>query len=254
MIGLVVVAGHDGDRLGQRFEPGGELRRVVVPQVVLRLVAQGREGEFGIGAGDGLAETPAPLVRPDDAPCAVESEVAESLFDEIFGAHLPGEHVGARDVGDGAEAALEVLRHDDDAVFAEELDVVAVVELADDRVCLHLHGPFDDRLGARLVADGERQPDQAPSLPHLLSITRYADQQIAGVRLGEVRQKNHSCHVACSCCVKDRLFIGKSIVLLCRKSSFQGIFISDDDTLRDVRVDKRISHPSACGVNIVLSN
>lgn len=40
MVRLVVVAGHDGHRFGQRLQPCDELRRVVVPQVVLGAAAQ----------------------------------------------------------------------------------------------------------------------------------------------------------------------------------------------------------------------
>lgn len=39
MVRLVVVAGHDGHRFGQRLQPCDELRRVVVPQVVLGAAA-----------------------------------------------------------------------------------------------------------------------------------------------------------------------------------------------------------------------
>ena len=40
MVRLVVVTGHDSHRFGQRLQPCDELRRVVVPQVVLGAAAQ----------------------------------------------------------------------------------------------------------------------------------------------------------------------------------------------------------------------
>ena len=40
MVRLVVVAGHDVHRFGQRLQTCDELRRVVVPQVVLGAAAQ----------------------------------------------------------------------------------------------------------------------------------------------------------------------------------------------------------------------
>lgn len=40
MVRLVVVTGHDSHRFGQRLQPRDELRRVIVPQVVLGAAAQ----------------------------------------------------------------------------------------------------------------------------------------------------------------------------------------------------------------------
>ena len=155
MVRLVVVAGHDSHRFGQRLQPRDELRRVIVPQVVLGSAAQRREGEIGVRLLDGLAETLAAFVREVDAPRPVEGEVAEPLFQEILRGHAAGKVVRPGDVGDRRETLLEILRDGDDAVFAEQTDVVRVVELPDHGVGLHPHGPFDHRLYAELVAAGK---------------------------------------------------------------------------------------------------
>ena len=194
MIRLVVVACHNRHGLGQRLQPCDELRRIVIPQVVLGAAAQRREGEFGICRLDGLAEPLAAFVREIDAPCAVEREIAESLLHEIICGHLAGQVVRARDVGDGGEAFLEILRDGDDAVAAEQLDVVRVVELAYHGVGLHAQGPLHDGLYAELVAYGERQAAQTPRLPRIVRITRHAEQQLSCVCFGKVGQENYACH------------------------------------------------------------
>ena len=142
MVRLVVVAGHDGHRFGQRLQPCDELRRVVVPQVVLGAAAQRREGEIGVCLFDGLTEPLAAFVREVDAPRPVEGEVAEPLFQEILRGHAAGKVVRPGDVGDRRETLLEILCDGDDAVFAEQADVVRVVELPDHGVGFHPHVPI----------------------------------------------------------------------------------------------------------------
>ena len=194
MVRLVVVAGHDSHRFGQRLQPRDELRRVVVPQVVLGSAAQRREGEIGVRLLDGLAETLAAFVREVDAPRPVEGEVAEPLFQEILRGHAAGKVVGPGDVGDRRETLLEILRDGDDAVFAEQTDVVRVVELPDHGVGLHPHGPFDHRLYAELVAYRQRQPAKAPRLRRVVRIAGHAEQQFAGIGFGKIGQENYACH------------------------------------------------------------
>ena len=157
MICLVVVARHDRHRLGQRLQPRDELRRVVVPQIVLGAAAQRRKGEFGIRRLDRLAEALTAFVREVDAPRAVEGEVAEALLQKILGGHPARRIVRSGDVGDGGEAFLEVLCDGYDPVFAEQFDVVGVVELADHGVGLHAHGPLHDGFDAEFVAYRQRQ-------------------------------------------------------------------------------------------------
>ena len=190
MVRLVVVAGHDGHRFGQRLQPRDELRRVVVPQVVLGAAAQRREGEIGVCLFDGLAETLAAFVREVDAPRPVEGEVAEPLFQEILRGHAAGKVVRPGDVGD----RREILSDGDDAVFAEQTDVVRVVELPDHGVGLHSHGPFDHRLYAELVAYRQRQPAKAPRLRRVVRIAGHAEQQFAGIGFGKIGQENYACH------------------------------------------------------------
>lgn len=176
MICLVIVACHDSHRFGQRLQPCDELRRVVVPQIVLGAAAQRREGEFGIGLLDGLAEPLAAFVRKVDAPRPVEREVAETLFQEIFGGHPACAMVRAGDVGDRSEAFFEILCDGDDAVLAEQFDVVRIVELSDHGIGLHPQCPLHDRLDAEFVAYRQRQPAQAPCLRRVVRIACHAQQ------------------------------------------------------------------------------
>ncbi len=155
---------------------------------------QGRKRKGRIRAGDGFAESLAAFIRPDDAAHAVECEMAESFFDEIFGAHLSGQAVRSGDVGYGREAFLEILRHGDDAVLEEQFHVVRVVELPDHGVGLHAFGPLDDRFDAEFVADRKRQFAQVPGLSGLFGVAGYSQQDAAGVFFGEVRQENYACH------------------------------------------------------------
>ena len=194
MICLVVVARHDRHRLGQRLQPRDELRRVVVPQIVLGAAAQRRKGEFGIRRLDRFAEALTAFVREVDAPRAVEGEVAEPLFQEILRGHAAGKVVRPGDVGDRRETLLEILSDGDDAVFAEQTDVVRVVELPDHGVGLHSHGPFDHRLYAELVAYRQRQPAKAPRLRRVVRIAGHAEQQFAGIGFGKIGQENYACH------------------------------------------------------------
>lgn len=194
MIRLVVVAGHDRYRLGQRLQPRDELRGVVVPQIVLGAAAQRRKGEFGIGRFDRLAESLAAFVREVDAPRAVEGEVAETLLQKVLGGHPARRIVRAGDVGDGGEAFLEVLRDGYDPVFAEQFDVVGVVELADHGVGLHAQRPLHDGFDAEFVAYRQRQAAQAPCLRRVVRIARHAEQQFSGVRFGKIGQENYACH------------------------------------------------------------
>ncbi len=195
VVGLVVVAGHDRHGLGQRPDPVGDPLRVVVPQIDLGVAPQRREGEGGVGARDGFAETLASLVRPVDVARAVECEVAETLVDEVLGAHLPCQSVGAGDVRDGGETLLEILRHGQDAVLAEEVHVVRVVELADDGVHLHPAGPFDHLLYAVLVADRQGEAVEAPCFARGLGEAGDPVQQVPGVLFRKIGQENHACHV-----------------------------------------------------------
>ena len=194
VVGVFVVASHDRHRLGQRLQPRDELRRVVVPQIVLGAAAQRRKGEFGIRRLDRLAEALTAFVREVDAPRAVEGEVAEALLQKILGGHPARRIVRSGDVGDGGEAFLEVLCDGYDPVFAEQFDVVGVVELADHGVGLHPHGPFDHRLYAELVAYRQRQPAKAPRLRRVVRIARHAEEQFSCVRFGKVGQENYACH------------------------------------------------------------
>ena len=194
MVRLVVVAGHDSHRFGQRLQPRDELRRVIVPQVVLGSAAQRREGEIGVRLLDGLAETLAAFVREVDAPRPVEGEVAEPLFQEILRGHAAGKVVRPGDVGDRRETLLEILRDGDDAVFAEQTDVVRVVELPDHGVGLHAHGPLHDGFDAELVAYRQRQPAKAPRLRRVVRIAGHAEQQFAGIGFGKIGQENYACH------------------------------------------------------------
>ena len=171
VIGQIVVAGHDGDRFGQRLEPGGELDGVVEPVVVLRRAVEDREGVFRIGLSYGVAEPLIAFVGPDVPAHAVEGEVAESLLDEIFGAHSSRLVMGPRDVGDGREAALEILGDGDDAFAGEKIHVGRVVELSDDGVGPHPVRPVDDRAHIRLVTYRERQPAEAPCLSGVVRVT-----------------------------------------------------------------------------------
>ncbi len=194
MICLVVVARHDRHRLGQRLQPRDELRRVVVPQIVLGAAAQRRKGEFGIRRLDRLAEALTAFVREVDAPRAVEGEVAEALLQKILGGHPARRIVRSGDVGDGGEAFLEVLCDGYDPVFAEQFDVVGVVELADHGVGLHAYGPLHDGFDAEFVTYRERQAAQAPRLCRVVRIARHAEEQFSCVRFGKVGQENYACH------------------------------------------------------------
>ncbi len=205
MIRLVVVAGHDRHRLGQRLQPCDELCRVVVPQIVLGAAAQRRKGEFGIRRLDRFAETLTALVREVDAPRAVEGEVAEALLQKIFGGHLARRIVGSGDIGDGGEAFLEVLCDGYDPVLAEQFDVVGVVELADHGVGLHAQRPLHDGFDAEFVAYRQRQAAKAPRLRRVVRIARHAEQQFSGVRFGKVGQENYACH--CSDSVRSTVKI-----------------------------------------------
>lgn len=194
MVRLVVVAGHDSHRFGQRLQPGDELCRVVIPQVVLGAAAQRREGEIRVCLLDGFTETLAAFVRKVDTPRSVEGEVAEPLFQEILGGHAAGQMVRPGDVGDRRKAFLEILGDGDDAVFAEQADVVRIVELPDHGVGFHPHGPFDHRLYAELVAYRQRQPAKAPRLRRVVRIAGHAEQQFAGIGFGKIGQENYACH------------------------------------------------------------
>ena len=194
MICLVVVARHDRHRLGQRLQPRDELRRVVVPQIVLGAAAQRRKGEFGIRRLDRLAEALTAFVREVDAPRAVEGEVAEALLQKILGGHPARRIVRSGDVGDGGEAFLEVLCDGYDPVFAEQFDVVGVVELADHGVGLHAQRPLHDGFDAEFVAYRQRQAAQAPCLRRVVRIARHAEEQFSCVRFGKVGQENYACH------------------------------------------------------------
>lgn len=218
VVGVVVVAGHDRHWFGQRLQPGHQLVRVVVPQGVLRVLAQRREGERRVRGADRFAESLHALVGPDDVARAVEGEVAESLLGEVLGPHLPGQEVGPGDVGNGREARLEVLGDGDDAVAGEQLDVVRVVELPDDGVGTHLFGQVDDRLDAELVADRQRQPAEAPGLPDGVGIAGDAEQQVAGVGFREVGQKEDACHGGSG-------FSGIKLAFFRENSSFCAIFV-----------------------------
>ena len=197
VVSLVVVAGHDGDGLGQGFQPGGELQRIVIPEVVLRLAPQGREGEVGIGGGNRLAESLAAFVRPDDIARPVECEMPESLADEVFGTHFPGKHVRAGNVRDAIEAFLEILRDGNDSVPGEEFDAVRIVKLPDDGIGVHFPGPLDHGFDSELVADRKRQTAQAPGLFHVLGIACDPQEQTTGISLGEVGQEDDSGHCCC---------------------------------------------------------
>lgn len=195
VVGLVVVAGHDGHRLGQRLEPGRQLNRVVVPEVGLRGVAQRRERIVGVGREDRLAKPLVALVRPYDAARAVEREVAESFLEEIFGPHAAGAVVGSRDVGNRREPGFEILGYGQDAVLGKELHTVRVVELPDHGIGLHAAGAVDHGLQAEAVADREGQPTEAPGLARVVGIACDAEQQAAGIGFGKVGQKDDACHV-----------------------------------------------------------
>ena len=194
VVGVVVVAGHDGDGFRKRLEPRHQLVRVVVPEGVLGGLAECREGVVRVGLADGVAEALQAFVGPDDIARAVEGEVAESLLDEVLRAHLPGQGVRAGDVGDGREAGLEVLGDGDDALAGEELDVVRVVKLADDGIGARLPGEVEDGLDAELVADRQRQPAKAPGLPDGVCVAGDAEQQVAGIGFRKVGQKEDACH------------------------------------------------------------
>lgn len=219
VVGVVVVASHDRHRLGQRLQPGHQLVRVVIPQGVLRVLAQRREGERRVGGADRFAEPLHAFVGPDHVARTVEGEVAESLFDEVLGAHFPGQEVGPGDVGNGRETRLEVLGDGNNAVAGEQLDVVRVVELPDDGFGTHLLGQVDDRLDAELVADRQRQPAKAPGLPDGVGIAGDAEQQVAGVGLREVGQKENACH-------GGRGFSGIKLAFFRENSPFCSIFVS----------------------------
>ena len=218
VISLIVVAGHDCDRFGQRLQPGGQLDRVVEPQVGLRRVPQRREGEFGIGPADRFAETLIAFVGPYDSAGAVECEVAESFFQEVLRAHLPGPVVGSGDVGDRREAGFEILCDGDDAVAGEQFDVVRVVELSDDGIGTHAQRPVDHGFDAEFVADGERQPAKAPGLSGVVGVACDTQQKAPGVGFGEIRQKDNACHFGALLWVKDSFF--------CRNGAARSAFLS----------------------------
>ena len=239
VVGVVVVAGHDRHGLGQRLEPRGELRRVVVPEVVARAVEQLGEGVGGVGRADGVAEADAPLVDPLDVVRAVEGEVAEAFLEEVVGADPPCGGVGRRDVGYGGEAAFEVLGYGDDAVAAEELHVVGVVELADHGVGLHAYGPLHDGFDAEFVAYRERQADEAPALLLFLGVAGDARQKPSCVGFGEVGEEDDACHGGVGECllrVKDTLFFSsaKSAAAFPSSPCFTGLRPSGGRSVRDL--------------------
>ena len=218
MVRLVVVTGHDSHRFGQRLQPRDELRRVIVPQVVLGSAAQRREGEIGVRLLDGLAETLAAFVREVDAPRPVEGEVAEPLFQEILRGHAAGKVVRPGDVGDRREAGFEILCDGDDAVAGEQFDVVRVVELSDDGIGTHAQRPVDHGFDAEFVADGERQPAKAPGLSGVVGVACDTQQKAPGVGFGEIRQKDNACHFGALLWVKDSFF--------CRNDAARSAFLS----------------------------
>ena len=113
---------------------------------------------------------------------------------KILGGHPARRIVRSGDVGDGGEAFLEVLCDGYDPVFAEQFDVVGVVELADHGVGLHAYGPLHDGFDAEFVAYRQRQAAQAPCLRRVVRIARHAEEQFSCVRFGKVGQENYACH------------------------------------------------------------
>lgn len=88
----------------------------------------------------------------------------------------------------------------------EELDVVRVVELSDDGVGTCALCPIDHSLDAGLVADGEGEPAEAPGLSGVMGVTCYTQQKPPGVGLGEIRQKDDTCHSGKFLLDKDSFF------------------------------------------------
>ena len=113
----------------------------------------------------------------------------ETFLQEVFGGHFPGEVVRAGDVGNRRKTLLEVLCHSDNPVFAEQPDVVGVIELADYGIGLHAPGPLDDGFDSEFVAYRQRQAAQAPRLSRVVRIAGHAEQELPGVGFGEIRRK-----------------------------------------------------------------